>query len=587
MKRRYLLAVILLAVLCFGACSQPQPTIGSKPTTKPSTNPTTSATQNTKPDSTPDCYKGHTFVDDSDFCTVCGENYYDVTLKFKISESREYYTVAGIGTCERSVVKIPEYHYDIPVIGIEKLAFAAEDPSTYEGNLCKNITEVILPPSIVEIGERAFICCSSLKQVTIPSGVTTIEKMAFSRCELLETVVLSEGLIKIGESAFSYCKALQNIVLPESLTTIEQNAFVCCESLEVLTIPKNVTTIGRTALSYCTKLRQLIFPENMTALSSGLLQGCAALESIRIPAGVTEVPNSFAKDCTSLKKVEIPEGVTKIADDAFVNCVSLTELQIPDSIKTIYDNVFEGCTALYQTCVYEGMAYVGNNANPYMILIGKSDSARMDVIFHPDTKMTLPYIFKQEIVTSLSINEKLDATLRGTLVGVKGLETIQVAPGNPNYHSAGNCLIETKTKTLLKGSKNSVIPDDGSVAIIAYEAFSNVSGMTYLVIPDAVTEIGDSAFADCADLETLVIGSGVGVIENEAFLRCDNITAVYYHGTQSQWEQMDIIGRDNNRGSNVNLLKATVYFYSETPPAEEGNYWRYVDGIPTPWKAEE
>ena len=28
---------------------------------------------------------------------------------------------------------------------------------------------------------------------------------------------------------------------------------------------------------------------------------------------------------------------------------------------------------------------------------------------------------------------------------------------------------------------------------------------------------------------------------------------------------------------------ATIYYYSETQPTTEGNYWRYVDGIPTAW----
>ena len=35
------------------------------------------------------------------------------------------------------------------------------------------------------------------------------------------------------------------------------------------------------------------------------------------------------------------------------------------------------------------------------------------------------------------------------------------------------------------------------------------------------------------------------------------------------------------------MLKATVYFYSEEKPTEPGNYWRYVDGVPTPWETQE
>lgn len=34
---------------------------------------------------------------------------------------------------------------------------------------------------------------------------------------------------------------------------------------------------------------------------------------------------------------------------------------------------------------------------------------------------------------------------------------------------------------------------------------------------------------------------------------------------------------------NSNLTSATRYYYSETQPSDEGDYWYYVDGIPTVW----
>ncbi len=75
------------------------------------------------------------------------------------------------------------------------------------------------------------------------------------------------------------------------------------------------------------------------------------------------------------------------------------------------------------------------------------------------------------------------------------IETIEVEKGNPYYHSEGNCLIETATKTLVLGCKNSVIPDDGSVTKIGKCAFNGCQKLNYIVIPDCVTEIGYMAFA--------------------------------------------------------------------------------------------
>ena len=70
----------------------------------------------------------------------------------------------------------------------------------------------------------------------------------------------------------------------------------------------------------------------------------------------------------------------------------------------------------------------------------------------------------------------------GVLVGVfdgcNSLENIIVKQGNPIYHSAGNCIIETKSKTLIAGCKNSVIPADGSVTSIGERAFYKCSSLT-------------------------------------------------------------------------------------------------------------
>ena len=72
--------------------------------------------------------------------------------------------------------------------------------------------------------------------------------------------------------------------------------------------------------------------------------------------------------------------------------------------------------------------------------------------------------------------------------------SIVVEEGNPVYHSDGNCLIETESKTLVAGCNTSVIPDDGSVTSIGYYAFNGCTGLTSVTIPDGVTSIGGSAF---------------------------------------------------------------------------------------------
>jgi hypothetical protein len=172
---------------------------------------------------------------------------------------------------------------------------------------------------------------------------------------------------------------------------------------------------------------------------------------------------------------------------------------------------------------------------------------------------------------------------------ISTLSKIEVSPENPKYHAQGNCLIETATKTLLYGCKTSAIPADGSVTKIGIMAFYGAQDLTDLVIPDSVETICENAFAGCTNLQWLVIGSGVKTIDIDILIRSNASLVIYYMGAAEDWEKIEIrkynVGPD--WGNNAALKNAPRYYYSETEPTEPGNYWHYVDGVPTPWKTEE
>ena len=86
----------------------------------------------------------------------------------------------------------------------------------------------------------------------------------------------------------------------------------------------------------------------------------------------------------------------------------------------------------------------------------------------------------------------------GAFGGCSGLTTITVDADNPIYDSRNNCnaIIETATKILLYGCKNTVIPS--SVTSIGENAFNGCKGLTSVTIPNSVTSIGYRAFYDCS-----------------------------------------------------------------------------------------
>lgn len=88
----------------------------------------------------------------------------------------------------------------------------------------------------------------------------------------------------------------------------------------------------------------------------------------------------------------------------------------------------------------------------------------------------------------------------------------------------------------------------------------------------------DCAFYNCSSLTSVTIPNRVTSIGSSAFGNCSSLTKVYYKGTAEEWDSIVI----KSYGTNY-LISATKYFYSETEPTDDGNYWRYVGGVPTVW----
>jgi len=120
-----------------------------------------------------------------------------------------------------------------------------------------------------------------------------------------------------------------------------------------------------------------------------------------------------------------------------------------------------------------------------------------------------------------------------------------------------------------------VIPE--SVTSIQDGAFSNCTSLTSIIIGDKVEFVGAAAFLNCTSLTSIVISESVISIWDGSFFECASLSMVCYAGTAEQWETISI---DKN---NENLTNATIYYYSEYAPATEGNFWYYVDGVPTVW----
>ena len=90
------------------------------------------------------------------------------------------------------------------------------------------VDDLIIPNSVISIGNNAFEACTGLISVTISNSVTSIGNRAFSNCTSLISIEIPNNVTSIGNSTFSNCTGLTSITIPSSVTSIGANAFSNC-----------------------------------------------------------------------------------------------------------------------------------------------------------------------------------------------------------------------------------------------------------------------------------------------------------------------------------------------------------------------
>ena len=316
----------------------------------------------------------------------------------------------------------------------------------------------------------------------------------------------------------------------------------------------------------------------VTSIGGTAFYDCDSLTSVSIPDSVTSIGDFAFSDCSGLTSVTMPGSVTSIGDFAFSDCSGLTSVTMPGSVTSIGDGAFRYCNSLKSITIPDSVTSIG------------------DAAFSDCSELT----------------------------------NIDVQPGNTEYHSSGNCLIETKSKTLIWGCngltsialpysvtsigdwafagcdslKSIAIPD--SVTSIGDATFYGCSGLTSISIPNSVTSIGDAAFYGCVALTSITVPNGISFIGDYTFYDCKSLTGIAipdsvtsigdsaFKGCSgltsiiipnsvtsigfSAFDGCDSLtsvyyvgtaeawGRITIKSGNANLTNATRYYYSETAP---------------------
>ena len=95
---------------------------------------------------------------------------------------------------------------------------------------CKGVSEVEIPTSVTNVGAYAFSNNRALTNVVMHAGLTTIQSAAFLNTGLRD-VVIPDSVVSVGNCVFEYCYSLTNAVVGESVSEMGQWVFDRCTNL--------------------------------------------------------------------------------------------------------------------------------------------------------------------------------------------------------------------------------------------------------------------------------------------------------------------------------------------------------------------
>lgn len=196
-------------------------------------------------------------------------------------------------------------------------------------------------------GTKLLYCDETTKQCIIRTGTLCICDNAFSRCDI-DNIVIPQTVVEIGNYAFGYCNKLKEIKVPNSILKLGRNTFENCVHLEVVIFDDVAETeikridIPKECFNYCFNLRIAHLPNYVKSIGSFSFRNCEKLEEIILPNSITKIGCLAFSQCKSLKEITIPILKENNKVNCFEECTSLKKIIVTSGFDMNSINIPEG-----------------------------------------------------------------------------------------------------------------------------------------------------------------------------------------------------------------------------------------------------
>ncbi len=407
---------------------------------------------------------------------------------------------------------------------------------------CSSLASVTIPCSVTSIGMTAFEN-SGLNSVTIPGSVTNIGLYAFDGSALANVTILGDE-INLEYGAFGDCNRLISVYFATNAFTADPSAFGHDFYATGYYSPGAsgwTNTFGGLTTAPAATLGQLTYLATGASVALVGYAGCCG--TIIIPATVNALPVTSIGpgaffECANLTSIIIPTSVTNIEDEAFYFCTAMTNITFQGNAPSGDLTVFLGDTnaiAYYLPCTtgwsstFEGLPtsqlgtdtqfVYATNAGAITItgyigfckdltipsaIAGLPVTAIGNMAFY--SNQTISTVIVSSSITNIGAFAFYQSDSLSSITGLSGIVNI----GDSAF---GECANLTNA---LVGT---------NVAYIGNGAFFDTS-LTSITIPGSVTSIGDQAFENCFDLTNIAIATGLTNIGQSAFYDCVGLSRI-------------------------------------------------------------
>lgn len=466
------------------------------------------------------------------------EEHPTIGLSYTLLEDGSGYAVTEGTANMRGRVVIPDTYCGLPVVRVDFFAWELEKNAV--------TTSIRFPKHLKALRENICRYYVALREVEIPAGVQSIPAAAFEECRSLQRVVLPEGIASIVNYAFRGCRSLREIVIPEGVSKIGKEAFVDCTNLQRAELPSTLRSLENSVFYNCEKLAEIHLPEGLTEIGENVCSN-TAVSRVVIPSTVSHLPRCF-RGCRNLTEAVIPEGIT--VDGAFFGSPFLEAYPAtPIGLIIINHSVvdYRGTAEELRAEDFPShVTYIGAGAfagNETIRRVTLPDDVQMGEF----TFNRCPYLRYLCLPRNLRSIPKNTASYCPELREIILPERVEVIGSYAFYYAN-------------RPKDDQRDPEDY---------------IPLIVLPDTVTTIEDLAFSYSAMLG-LVLPKNLVVTRSSFYSRLPH--KLFYAGSKADFAKVSV--RCNTPDES---FYPYLYYYSETAPTEEGNYWHYVDGVPTPW----